>query len=442
MYKNSKWYYGQLLSMVCAVILIVTACGSGDEAEPVKTGNDIGSENKATVDTKPVTIKFSRQAGYVMEPIDNAIKVALAKKYPNITLEFSQQDKGNSIEEQVAAGKPADIYQGSPSILNSLKPLKLDFDLTPLIKSRNFDISQIAPNLLDSVRLKAEDRKALYALPYANGFNILYYNKDIFDKFGVPYPKDGMTWEQTFELAKNVTRQDGGVQYYGIANTHNWYRPFKAQFGLPLVDAKTSKAAVNTDGWQRAFGYAKQMYSANGTNDPKLYTEAQNLFVKEQRLAMLVADNITRNMSEMNWDIVSIPSTADNPGIGGASPFNIMTIASSSKEKEAAFQVLEVVFSDEVQSAIAKYGMVSSLKDDKYKKLLGQDIPGVSSRNIQAIFSNKPAPLVDETDLDDYVNKEMAAALKEVLADKTDINTALREAEQRGNASIAASGLR
>jgi multiple sugar transport system substrate-binding protein len=118
-----------------------------------------------------------------------------------------------------------------------------------------------------------------------------------------------------------------------------------------------------------------------------------------------------------------------------------MTIASSSKEKDAAFQVLETIFTDEVQTAIAKYGLPSPLKDDKYKKMLGQE-GGLNGKNVMAVFNNKPAPLLDDTDLDQYVNKDLAAAMKDVLAGKKDINTALREAEEKGNANIAAAGVK
>jgi multiple sugar transport system substrate-binding protein len=165
------------------------------------------------------------------------------------------------------------------------------------------------------------------------------------------------------------------------------------------------------------------------------------MFYKDKVLAMWISNNNSRYMSEMNWDMVSLPSTPEKPGIGGPSPYNVMTIASSSKEKDAAFQVLDVIFTDEVQTAIAKYGMPSPLKDDKYKKMLGQDA-GMNGKNVMAVFNNKPAPLLDDTDLDPYVNKALAPVMKDVLAGKKDINTALREAADTGNANIEAAGVK
>lgn len=43
----------------------------------------------------------------------------------------------------------------------------------------------------------------------------VFYNKDLFDKFGIDYPTDNMTWDEMYELSKNMTRSDGDIQYYG-----------------------------------------------------------------------------------------------------------------------------------------------------------------------------------------------------------------------------------
>jgi ABC-type glycerol-3-phosphate transport system substrate-binding protein len=56
-------------------------------------------------------------------------------------------------------------------------------DITPLVKQTATDLNQVA-----------SDDGWLVGIPFTQQFSALYYNKDIFDKFGVSYPKDGMTW--------------------------------------------------------------------------------------------------------------------------------------------------------------------------------------------------------------------------------------------------------
>ena len=45
----------------------------------------------------------------------------------------------------------------------------------------------------------------LYGLPFRNDYYVLYYNKTLFDKAGVEYPKHDMTWDEYRELAKKMT---------------------------------------------------------------------------------------------------------------------------------------------------------------------------------------------------------------------------------------------
>ncbi|MGO8041099.1 extracellular solute-binding protein, partial [Rhizobium leguminosarum] len=40
----------------------------------------------------------------------------------------------------------------------------------------------------------------IYSLPFRSDFLVVYYNKDIFDKAGVPYPTNDMTWAQFDEI--------------------------------------------------------------------------------------------------------------------------------------------------------------------------------------------------------------------------------------------------
>jgi maltose-binding protein MalE len=42
-------------------------------------------------------------------------------------------------------------------------------------------------------------------MPYTVESAVMYYNKDLFDKFGATYPKDGLTWNETMDLARKLS---------------------------------------------------------------------------------------------------------------------------------------------------------------------------------------------------------------------------------------------
>lgn len=66
-----------------------------------------------------------------------------------------------------------------------------------------------------------------YMVPYRMSRWAVYYNKDLFDRRGVPYPQEGWTWEDYERTAVQLTRQEGGDTSYGSLSfepTSTWWR--------------------------------------------------------------------------------------------------------------------------------------------------------------------------------------------------------------------------
>ena len=61
--------------------------------------------------------------------------------------------------------------------------------------------------------LKVEGKA--YVLPYKTSSWVVYYNKDIFDNAGVPYPSEEWTWEEYAQTAAKLTGGDGNDKIYG-----------------------------------------------------------------------------------------------------------------------------------------------------------------------------------------------------------------------------------
>ncbi len=67
-----------------------------------------------------------------------------------------------------------------------------------------------------------EDLKAMYqwegktyALPKDMDTIAIWYNKTLFDEAGIPYPDGSWTWDEFYEIAQKLTKEDGSV--YGFA---------------------------------------------------------------------------------------------------------------------------------------------------------------------------------------------------------------------------------
>lgn len=93
---------------------------------------------------------------------------------------------------------------------NTIEPLD-DY-----ISAANIDLS-LYGGATDQITVDGK----LYQLPFRNDFWVLFYNKDLFDKAGIDYPTNDMTFEEYDALARQVSSSDFGSSVYG-AHYHTW----------------------------------------------------------------------------------------------------------------------------------------------------------------------------------------------------------------------------
>lgn len=75
-------------------------------------------------------------------------------------------------------------------------------DLAPLVRS---DPSFRLDDYFETVAATFRRGEQLYAIPLDFTPMVMYYNKALFDRAGVPYPQDGWTWEQFLDTARRLT---------------------------------------------------------------------------------------------------------------------------------------------------------------------------------------------------------------------------------------------
>ncbi len=63
---------------------------------------------------------------------------------------------------------------------------------------------------------------ATYMTPTDVGSLVIYYNKDMFDKQGISYPKKGWKWEEFQQIVQKLSYTEGDTRYYGWAQAGGW----------------------------------------------------------------------------------------------------------------------------------------------------------------------------------------------------------------------------
>ncbi|MBW7459666.1 extracellular solute-binding protein [Paenibacillus sepulcri] len=193
---------------VLIILILLAACSSGNQ--PAGGGGNIADSNKTDADEtvtagsgakaepagdfkklgdEPLTLSFV-SLGATFTDVEFQIMIAdpIRKKYPNVTIERIKPVEGSAIEEVLSTYTPDILFS---SVSQRIVRTGAFEDLRELIKRHHFDESRLKPvayNYIKEVtRGKGEE---IFALPFNVNQHVLYYNKDIFDHFGEPYPTE------------------------------------------------------------------------------------------------------------------------------------------------------------------------------------------------------------------------------------------------------------
>jgi multiple sugar transport system substrate-binding protein len=250
-----------------------------------------------------------------------------------------------------------------------------------------------------------------------------------------------MTWEDTIELAKKVTREEGGVAYRGL--DYDTLQILSLPLGITFLDAKTNKANVNSEPWKRVLVLAKQIYDIPG-NMPANLDKAKDDFMQARTLAMLPTVNLFYRLNDksvsdnLKWDVAQYPSYKDRPNTYGMVDLRVIAITPTSKHKTEAMQVVQTLTSDEVQLNNAKTtGRATPLKNSEINKAIGADMAFMKGIHTQSVFKSHPAAAPSVSEYEAQGKKLVNDAYKEYLAGE-DLNTAMRKAEELINKQLEA----
>lgn len=421
-------------SFIRALLLIVMAvmgmAGCTDEeSESVKEEPVKAPDNELFIFT-------AWPAYYVKEEnFEKQIGQLVKKKFPDIKLRHMAWDNpGRRYEDLIAAGTIPDIIFDDVrrNTYRQVRRFKLEYDMTELVKKYDFDTGKLNPADMQHV-INASDGK-LYSLPFSSNEWVLVYNKDIFDKFGVEYPKDGMTWDEAYEKTKQLTRQDGDITYKGFQMNPAHYMKFN-QLSAPALDPNEDKASMTSDKWAKLVDNIRRFYDIPGNQ----LVETSGF--SKGNIAMIVdsLENATKIISgnkNINFDFASVPVFPDAPQSKFQPNTNGMFITNQSSKKDLAFQVIAYILSPEFQIELSKQGVVTPLMDPAVQQAYGQAVPEWKGKRVQSLFALKSAVPAPRKPGLTFIDANTDMVWKLIATESKDSQTALRMTNDAMNKAI------
>lgn len=335
-----------LIFLCCALVL--GACG---QAAPA-TDNSI---------TFMVFGDPAEKAAY--ETLVNSFRA----RHPEITVVLnhipSQSDYRTRMGADFAAGTPADIvlvnYRRLAAFTSQglIEPLGPYLAKSTLIKEADFYPEAITP-------FKANGQ--LMCIPQNLSSLVVYYNKQLFDQAGLAYPQAGWTWDDFVQTARALTRDtngDGAPDQYGLGTELELIRlaPFVWQNGGELVDnpAAPQRLALDSPASAEAFQWfvdlqVKHRVLPSAAAEKAESSEGRFL---NGRLGMLLNSRrgvpTYREIEGFDWDVAPLPQGKQPATVLHADAY---CMPAASKNKQAAWALIEYANSAEGQTIIAKTG--------------------------------------------------------------------------------------
>jgi multiple sugar transport system substrate-binding protein len=425
------------VSLLLGLVSALSACsGNPDTVAPSQPAGAEPASPPAKEAAAPpqmagsVTLSFGMGATMLSDDeFKQFVTDPIKKKYPNVTINrVDSNAQGQSYAELVAAKKIPDIAANFPPELIQFTSLGIAENIDSLVKKYNFDLNRIQPEFLESEKTGGFV-DYLIGIPFFNNAFGLVYNKALFDKFGVPYPKDGLTWQDASDLSVKLTREDGGIQYYGLY-PDNVYRG-GYQLSLNFLDTKNDKAAFQTQDWKDLFSLWAGLYKVQGITQALPYAKRFN----EGQTAMSTQPtnqlaNVLK-LKDFDWNVSTYPVNPKAPGVGQRVASLTLIVTKQSAHKDEAFQLIAYLLSDEVQTELSRNLRMSVLKDRKIQDQFGQANADLKGKNVVAYTKLKMAILQPfkfdfKTNPATQINNEF----NKVIYEGKDINTALRDADE------------
>lgn len=463
----------RLTAMVIAVVMLIgllAACTGGN--------NNQGDPNQervlriATMGWGPDQEWVRREFTEIFEFVNQNITIEIVSTYDD-SMRYGtvdQQEQKQPIEllnEMLDGANPPDIVLMNLEDVSQLTRDGRLQPLEPLIQNSKLNMDELVPAVVEGLKKQSDDGN-LYALAPMFSASALAYNKKIFTDANVPFPEDGMTWDDIFNLARQLSSGEGDDRTYGFSFTNYRHSDlfydmnvFTAPLQLQMYDALGEKMTVNTQDWKNIWNTVISLRKENVLPEPPNYenmdySRPMGPYEYSSMLSGKVAMSIVNywdlseiinanknaanieNFTAIDWDIVSVPSHPQAPGVGGYVYLNgVLGITNNAQNSADAWKFIEFIMSEDWAKTKSK--SVSQLVSwKKYNEpQAGLDY------NIEAFFHN--TPVVDTMynsqlyrDKPDIwqVNNIGQMKFSAVLNEEKTVDEALAEWETEGDAIL------
>lgn len=333
-------------------------------------------------------------------------------EYPNIEIEVVSTssiyrdnpdgvvDYNKALEEFIEKEQPDVVMMGTETYEKMSSEGKLA-ELDTLIERDKYDNESIYPALMEILKEKGGGK--LYGLSPSFYGNTIFYNADLFAKYGIEVPHDGMTWQEILDTARRFpTDGDTDSRVYGFGTNYGMSMDqlasnIAATQGLKHINTDTMQVTLNTDSWKQAYKLAMDAIDSQAIYNPGddgFQSGSMEDYYKSQmfmmgRMAMTVdsfyllqnlkdAQNQVKDYKPFQLGAVAGPVDPADPETSRSIFFSdIFSIRANSPNADAAWEFIKFINGEKlakIKSKTMNGGLLSRMNVSKEYNGLNLDV--------------------------------------------------------------------
>lgn len=303
--------------------------------------------------------------GYVI--IDKAIK-KFEKLHPEIKIHYYSGIPKDDYEEWLARkilkGDAPDVFMILSEDFSHMVSLGLLENLDKEIQEdKSVEIRDYYETSLEAGKI--DDRQ--YALPYETVPTLMFVNKTLLEKEGIPVPDADWSWDDLYRICKKVTKDldgDGRLDQFGTYN-YGWLEALYSNDGK-IFDPQGKKCYLTSERTEESVRFIQRINELyQGEKVTRETFDAGNvafmpLSFAEYRTYKTYPYKI-KKYSDFQWDCITLPAGSMGDNISRVDSL-LIGISSESRQKDMAWEFLKMLTNDrEIQMELFRYSQGASV---------------------------------------------------------------------------------
>lgn len=383
------------LALFSALALGATACGGSD---------DDASDRKevSAADIDAALDKGGTVTVWAWEPTLKQVAADFEKAHPKVEIDLV--NAGTNSEQYKALDNAVSAKKGVPDVAQIEYYALGQYSLTKGVSDLSrFGADKLSDQYSPGPWNAVTDGDGVYALPMDSGPMALFYNKKVFDKYGIEVPA---TWDEYVEAARKLHKADpkayitNDIGEAGATTSLLWQagsRPYQVDGTKVKIDFTDKGAKEYTDTWQKLLD-EKLVAPINSWTDEWYQGLGDGTIATLSTGAWMPANFVSgvKNASG-DWRVAPLPQWNAGEKAGAENGGSALALPELGRNKELAYAFVEYANSGEgVKTRLEGGAFPATTEDLNSSEFQNTEFPYFGGQKANEIFADSAAHVADD----------------------------------------------